>query len=135
MNFFDGLGKTLEEVAKQVEEKSGELLEAGKLNIEIFKQEDAIRRTYRKIGEQVSQCYEKGERFGEKVNQLCNEIQERKKKVDELKAKLSEIKKAGKTSNGERKETEWQEANIIPTEPEISYYEAVEQIRKMQESQ
>jgi len=121
MKFLNDLGKTLEDVAKQVEEKSTELLETGKLNIEIFKQEDAIKRIYRKIGEQISLDYENGARFGEQINLLCNEIQDRKKKVEELKLKITEVRKSGKGSPENNDQSEVNEANP-PAEPEMSSF-------------
>ena len=98
MDIFHDLGKTIEKVARQVGEKSEEVLESGKLNIEILKQEDAIRKLNRKIGEHVSAQYSKGQTFDEHTNALCLEIEEKKKKIEELRVKLGELKKSGKQS-------------------------------------
>lgn len=148
MDFFNGLGKTLEEAARQVGEKSEEIWEAGRLNIEIFKREDAIRRIYRKIGEQVSADYEKGERFGSGVNEYCDEIQERKSEISRLKARLSETGKSEKQSgkqpeqqpfdyqaSGPKQQESSKTSGNAPKEHEISYFEAVEKMQKNEQNQ
>ena len=96
MDFFSDLGKTLDNVINQVGEKSEEIWESGKANLEIVKQEDAIRRMYRKIGELVSEDYNQGQLFNDDINEACAEVQERKGIVEELKSKLRKSKNAGK---------------------------------------
>ncbi len=130
MDFFNDLGKTLSNVAKQVEEKSGELLEAGRLNIEIFKEEDAIRKIYRKIGELIFKEFDKGESYAGKADELCDQIRQHKRKIELLKAKLSETKAEAKSpehkngnSNSEEEMTEG-----APVGPEVYYFEAAEQM-------
>ena len=122
MDFFNGLGKTLGEVAKQVEERSGELLEAGRLNIEIFKEEDAIRRISRKIGELIYSAYDRGEKYTGKADKLCAEISERKKKIEMLKSKIRDTKKTEEHSQADSND------ETHPTEPDISYYTAMEKM-------
>lgn len=139
MDFFNDLGKTLSDVAKQVEEKSGELLEAGRLNIEIFREEDAIRRIYRKIGELIFKEFDKGEPYTGKADELCDEIRHRKRKIELLKAKLSETRKAEAKPDehiDDEQQTGSEEEMVgnTPTEPEISYFEAVEQMNKTNDS-
>jgi peptidoglycan hydrolase CwlO-like protein len=136
MDFFNGLSKTLSDAAKIVEEKSGEFLEAGRLNIEIFKEEDAVRRSYRKIGELVYKAFEKGESYEGKAEELCSDIQERKKKIGQLKAKLSEAGKAQESPEGQQGERDSSEEKQeeSPKEPEISYFEAVEKMNEMRDS-
>lgn len=98
MEIFQDLGKTIERVARQVGEKSEEVWEAGKLNIEIFRQEDAIRKLCRKIGEHISAEYSKGQKYDDRTNVLCAEIKEKEERINQLKAKLSELRKAEKQS-------------------------------------
>jgi hypothetical protein len=132
MDFFNDLGKTLSNVAKQVEEKSGELLEAGRLNIEIFKEEDAIRKTYRKIGELIFKEFDKGEPYAGKADDLCDQIRQRKRKIELLKAKLSETKVEAKPAehmNGEQhSNSEKEMTEGAPVGPEVYYFEAAEEI-------
>ena len=104
MDFFNDLGKTLNNVARQVGEKSGELLDVGRWNMDILKQEDAIRKVYRKIGEQIYTEYDKGENYAGTVDELCEEIRRRKSKIEFLNVKLKEAKKAEKRAE-EKAET------------------------------
>lgn len=149
MDFFTGLSKTLEEAARQVGEKSGEIWESGRLNFEIYKEEEAIRRIHRKIGEQVYADYEKGQGFSGRVTELCDEIKERKSRINRLKAKLSEIGKPSRQSGKPDEQQTDQKAEHEPVdsrqqetgqtsenrakEPEISYYEAVERMQKIKQ--
>ena len=88
MDFFSELGKTLDNVINQVGEKSEEIWESGKANLEIVKQEDTIKRMYRKIGELISEDFNQGQLFNDDINEACAEVQERKRIVEELKSKL-----------------------------------------------
>jgi len=151
MDFLNDLGKTLSNVAKQVETKSGELLDAGRWNMEILKEEDAIRKAYRRIGEQIYTEYAKGESYAGKADELCDEIRRRKNRIEALKARLREAKKAEEKAKKEAEEkAEEQSAESQDNqdsygespaeseadkeessgEPEISYFEAVEKMKK-----
>ena len=149
MDFFNDLGKTLSNVAKKAEVKSGELLETGRQNVEILKEEDAVRKAYRKIGERIYEEYEKGESYAGKADELCEGILRRKNRIDDLKAKLNEAKKEEKKAeqrpeeSGDREDpeeepaesedgsdTEEEERQENAGEPELSYFEAVEKMKK-----
>ncbi|MGI6141885.1 MAG: hypothetical protein ACOYEH_09190, partial [Caldicoprobacterales bacterium] len=138
VEIFQDLGRTIEQVARQVGEKSEEVWEAGKLKIEIFKQEDAIRKLYRKIGEQVSAQYSKGQQYDERTNEFCAEIQERKKKIEQYKAKLGDLRKTEKQSEKQPdKQSEEQKQQQIlrtsecsPNGPEMTFNEAVANMQK-----
>jgi len=104
LEFLDNLGKTFNEVARQVEAKSEELIETGRLNIDIFKEEDAIRRLNRKIGELIYSHYIRGEDYGDKADEICAEISERRKRIKELRARIKEIRSAKEESRADAKE-------------------------------
>jgi hypothetical protein len=104
MDFFSELGKTLDTVINQVGEKTEEIWEVGKTNLEIVKNEDAIRRMYRKIGELVSSEFNKGMTFSDEINQACAEVEKRKKLVEELKSKLGKSKSSGRYSTNTSEE-------------------------------
>src|SRR5690554_691771 len=94
MDFMDNLGKRLGEVVKTVEEKSSELLSIGKLNIEIIKEKDAIRKLYHKIGELIYEAYDRNGDYSGAADAYCIEIKERKDRIHELNIKIEEIRKA-----------------------------------------
>jgi len=101
MEFLDDLGRRLGEVARQVEEKSEELFEIGKINIRIFREEEAIRRLSRRIGEIVYKAYSDGSEYGGLVDEQCSEISERKQRIAGLRLKIEEIKNAGRNAGTE----------------------------------
>ncbi len=158
MEFLDNLGKTFSEVARQVEAKSEELIETGRLNIEIFKEEDAIRRLNRKIGELIYSHYIRKEDYGGKADELCAEICERKKKIKGLRARIKEIRSAkgeSKANTGEEREAGSKDTGNDSSkaddgeeskgtkadnqtsegyrEPDIPYYTAVQMLSSMKE--
>ncbi|NLU37150.1 MAG: hypothetical protein GXX01_09090 [Clostridiales bacterium] len=144
MDFINDLGKTLGQAARQLGEKSEELLEAGKINIEIFKQQDAVRKLQRRIGEQVSARYYEGQRYDEQINALCAEIQARNKSIDELKQKLSDLRKAEKPADRQPDEALSQEqlnqqilrkSECSPAGPGITIDEPAENIQPEQNEQ
>ena len=153
MDFFNDLGKTLNNVARQVGEKSGELLDTGRWNMEILKQEDAIRKTYRKIGEQIYAEYDKGENYAGTVDELCEEIRRRKSKIEFLNVKLNEAKKAekraeekaetkaGKEAKKTKDTKETKEAQEAKGEAEksrdsgVSYFEAAEKMQEREKNE
>lgn len=93
MAFIDELAKRLGEVVKKVGEKSEELVELGKLNYEIFKEEDAIKRLYREIGQAVYEAYKQENNSLEAIYRLCQEIDEHRQKIESLKKQVDNIKK------------------------------------------
>lgn len=141
MNFFNNLGKSIGEMAKQAGEKSGELLEVGRLNIEIYREEDAIRRICRKIGEQIYHLYDQDKQYGGEADELCAEIKDRKKKIEELKEKIKEIRKAederaGRMSGekdgeeGGNNDEKGKRKDSDNREPDIPYYTAMEMMKE-----
>jgi hypothetical protein len=113
MEFFDDLGRRLGEVARQVEEKSEELFGIGKLNIRIFREEEAIRRLSRRIGEIVYEAYSNGKEYGGLADEQCRQIAERKQKIAGFKKKIDEIKNDDQDTDLET------EPNTVDEEPPV----------------
>ena len=57
MAFLDELSNKFAEMVKRVGEKSDELIGLGKLNYEIYREEDAVKKLYGQIGEVVYRAY------------------------------------------------------------------------------
>ncbi|MDN5277522.1 MAG: hypothetical protein PWR01_1487 [Clostridiales bacterium] len=93
MAFIDELAKRLGEVVKKVGEKSEELVELGKLNYEIFREEDTIKRLYREIGQAVYEAYKQENNSLDAIYRLCQEIDEHREKIEGLKKRVENIKK------------------------------------------
>lgn len=93
MAFIDELAKRLGEVVKKVGEKSEGLVEMGKLNYEIFKEEDTIKRLYREIGQAVYEAYKQENNSLDAIYRLCQEIDEHREKIEGLRKQVDNIKK------------------------------------------
>lgn len=95
MEFFDHLGKRVGEMVKQVEEKSGEWLELGKLNMDIFREEETVRKICRRMGERVYEAYAQGMEYSS-LPEDCREIDAHKQRIGALRQKAEEIKRQPK---------------------------------------
>lgn len=93
MALIDELAKRFGDVVKRVGEKSEQLVELGKLNYELFKEEDAIKKLYREIGQAVYEAYKQESNSLNDIYRLCREIDERKEKIEELKKQVDSVKK------------------------------------------
>lgn len=91
MDFFDDLGKKVGETAKVFGDKTQNIVEVSKLNVEIGKEEATIKGLYCKVGEAVYRAHT-GEETAEDIDNLCREIHERKQRVEELKNRVKNLK-------------------------------------------
>ncbi|NLN41343.1 MAG: hypothetical protein GX160_05040 [Clostridiales bacterium] len=91
MDFFDDLGKKIGETVKIVGDRSQQIVEIGKFNIEIGKEEAAIKKLYTQIGEAVYRAH-LGEETAERIDNLCQEITERFQRIEELQERIKELK-------------------------------------------
>lgn len=103
MAFIDELAKRFGEVVKKVGEKSEQLVELGKVNYELFKEEDAIKRLYREIGEAVYEAYKQENKSLDAIYRLCKEIDEHKEKIEGLKKQVDSLKKEAQMGYTEEK--------------------------------
>jgi ribosomal protein L40E len=89
--FFEDLGKKVKETAQAAAKKSGELVEVTKLNMEINKTEEAIKKAQAEIGQQVYEAYKAGK--GDKAyTESCDTIKGLEEKKVELKQKVLDAK-------------------------------------------
>ena len=91
MDFLDDLGKKLGETVKVVGDRSQQIVEVGKFNIEIGKEEAVIKRLYTKIGEAVYRAH-CGEETAESIENLCQEVSQRQQRIEDLKKRVQELK-------------------------------------------
>jgi prefoldin subunit 5 len=92
MAFIDELGKKFTEVVKKVGEKSEELMGVGKLNYEIYKEQDIVKRLYKDIGEAVYEAYSKEDNSLNAVYKLCQEIDKHRQKIEHLSQQIESLK-------------------------------------------
>jgi uncharacterized protein Yka (UPF0111/DUF47 family) len=81
MAFLDELSRKFTETIKRVGEKSEELVGLGKLNYEIYREEDNIRKLYGKIGEAVYEAYSKENSSINAIYNLCRQIDDRRERI------------------------------------------------------
>ena len=92
MDFLDDLGKKIGETVKVVGDRSQQIVEVGKINIEIGKEEATIKRLYSQIGEAVYKAHCGEEETAEDIDNLCQEISERQGRIQGLKKRTQELK-------------------------------------------
>jgi hypothetical protein len=99
MAFIDELSTKFTKMVKKIGEKSEELVGLGKLNYEIYKEEDTVKKLYSKIGQVVYEAYSKENNSINVIYNLCKEIDSRRERIESLKRDADDIK-AGKSSGG-----------------------------------
>ena len=102
MAFLDELSNKFAEMVKRVGEKSDELIGLGKLNYEIYREEDAVKKLYGQIGEVVYRAYSQENSSINAIFNICKEIDNRKAKIVYLKRQVEDFmekKMAGETVN------------------------------------
>ena len=91
MDFFDDLGKKIGRTAKVVGDKSQSLIEMGKLNVQIGREEATLKDLYHKLGLVVYKA-KIGEGKAETIDTLCQKIQDRIQYIDELKKRAKDLR-------------------------------------------
>ncbi|NLJ66744.1 MAG: hypothetical protein GX340_05465 [Clostridiales bacterium] len=92
MEFLEDLGQKVGETVKVIGDKSQQVIEIGRINIEIGKEEASIKKLYAKVGEAVYRAHSKGDDTAEIIDDLCQEIGERWNRIKELKDRIRELK-------------------------------------------
>lgn len=85
MSLLDDLGKKVNKAAKVVGEKSGELMETGKLKVDLEKTEHELNKLYKELGFKAYTNYKDSS-----VSQ--EELQELLVKIDEINARIETLK-------------------------------------------
>jgi hypothetical protein len=92
MEFFEDLGKKVGETVKVIGDKSQQMIEIGRINFEIGKEEANIKKLYTQVGEAVYRAHSQGDETAETIDSLCQEIGERLDRIRELKDRIQELK-------------------------------------------
>jgi len=90
MAFFDDLKNKVSSTAKNVAQKSGELVEITKLNLSISSEQDKINKVYAEIGALVYKSFKEGQET--EFVQQCEAIKASEAVIAETKAKILELK-------------------------------------------
>lgn len=93
MSLLKNLGDKAKSTAKIVGNKSQDLVEVGKIKVQITQLESDIKKLKSEIGEVVYNTYEKGlEGSSEEVNALCEKVLLKFTEIEEIKVKMEEVK-------------------------------------------
>lgn len=92
MSIFDNIGKKVSETAKTAAKRSGDIVEATKLNISIATEEDKIKRVYSEIGKVIYKSYAAGEEVPQSVKEYCDKIKSIEKNIEDMKQKILELR-------------------------------------------
>ncbi len=89
MDFFNKLGDTISGIGKDVSQNVADLTGIARLNMDIRKREDFVRKQYTEIGKQYYDLHkEDNEPFFEEINLITEALQE----IEQLKAQIAELK-------------------------------------------
>jgi len=87
-DLFNKMGKFAEKAA----DKTGELVEAGKLKAQIVSAKNEINTAKKQIGDYYYEKYTTGAELDDAVVALCKVIREQELLIDELEAKIELVK-------------------------------------------
>lgn len=93
MAIFNKIGKKINIIAKNAVNKSSEVMEISKLNLNINTEEDGLSDLYRQLGEYCFEKYNNGETTDKNVAEICEDIKIHLENISYFKEKINEIKK------------------------------------------
>jgi len=79
-------------MAKKAADKTGDVVEIGKLNAKILSQQQSISSIKEKIGDRLFERYQQGEVVPEELGELCRQIAEIQLNISSMQAEIQEIK-------------------------------------------
>lgn len=92
MSLLKNLGDKAVSTAKKVGNKSSDLVETGKLKMQISQIEGDIKKTKSEIGEVVYNAYANGlDSPDDEILKLCASIKEKNSEIEEVKNKIQEV--------------------------------------------
>lgn len=91
-DLFNKVGKFAKDTAEKAADKTGELVEVGKLRAQISSAKTEISAAKKQIGEYYYNKYEDGAELDEAVIEFCKTIKEQEALIDELEAKIELVK-------------------------------------------
>ncbi len=99
MSFLKNLGEKAASAAQTIGSKSQELMEIGRLKLQITQTESDIKRLKQELGEVVYNAYSKDEEFPvEQIAKIGSDITGKYAEIEETKAKIQDIQeKSGQT--------------------------------------
>ena len=92
-DLFNKVGKIAKETAEKAADKTGELVEVGKLKAQISSAKTEISTAKKQIGEYYYGQYSENAELPEPVAELCKNIKEQELLIEQLEAKIELVNK------------------------------------------
>lgn len=109
MDFFDKLSDVTKNVAKNVTNKTNDIIEITKLNSKIAAEEGKIKELVMRLGEACLAEFNGGAKLSPAMTEICNAISESRERIESINAEVDVIKTVGsvnKHAEATRQETE-----------------------------
>lgn len=91
-DLFNKVGKLAKDTAEKAVDKTGELVEVGKLKAQISSAKSEIGTAKKQIGDYYYKKYGESVELDSEVIELCKIIKEQESLIDELEAKIELVK-------------------------------------------
>ncbi len=118
MAFFDKLGKKLEGMVQDAQEKTSDFIEINRLNAQVRSERDAIDGMQRNIGLIMHKRYQAGESVPDEIRADLESISARLEKIAGLEARIEETRRSsGVAQSGPSGAEPVQPAGAEPVEP------------------
>jgi ribosomal protein L40E len=92
MTIFNKLGKKFNCLAKNAVQKSSEVMEITKLNLNINTEEEALNDLFDKLGKYCFEKYTKGDISDSTVTEICEDIKIHQENIGYFREKINEVK-------------------------------------------
>ncbi len=87
-----GFKEKFGDMAKKAADKTGNMVEIGKLHTKIMSQKQSISTIKAQIGTILYQKYQQGEAVSEELTELCRQIAESEREIDAMQQEIQELK-------------------------------------------
>ena len=84
--------EAVNELAKMIGDKAGEMVELGKLNAKLYSEKNALDELKKQIGEVCFGKYRSGEELDPEIESLCAKLEQHQHTVSETKRMISRMK-------------------------------------------
>ncbi|NLK20629.1 MAG: zinc ribbon domain-containing protein [Epulopiscium sp.] len=91
---FDDWRNKLAQALKTVKDGTGELYQTTKVNVDLGKEQEVLKKIYYEIGKKVHEIYQYGGSLGKFFDEKYTEIKEVEEKIEELQKKMEELRKS-----------------------------------------
>ncbi len=92
LEFLNVLKEKAEDVGEKIVQKSGQLVDATKLNYHITTEQAGLKKKYEQIGKMVFEAKCGNAELSDEINTICDDIQLSLEKIEDMKLQLQVLK-------------------------------------------